>query len=194
MANSCGKKWKQWQFIFFGSKITADGDCSSETKRRVILGRRAMTNLVVVVQLPSHVHLFLPHGLQHARFHCPSHLPRFAQVCVCWIGDAIQPSHPLSPSSSFSLSQHQGLFQWVSCSHQVAKDWSFRQCIKKHKHHLADKSPYSHMYGFSSSHVWMLKLDHKEGWALKNWSFWTVALEKTSWESLGQQRDQTSQS
>ena len=32
---------------------------------------------------------------------------------------------------------------------------------------------------FSSSHVWMLELDHKEGWALKNWCFWTVVLEKT---------------
>ena len=34
-------------------------------------------------------------------------------------------------------------------------------------------------YGFSSSHVWMWKLDHKEDWALKNWCFWTVMLEKT---------------
>jgi len=53
----------------------------------------------------------------------PHHLPEFAQVHVHWISDVIQPSHPLLPSSSstFSLSQHQGLFQWVSCSHQVAK-------------------------------------------------------------------------
>ena len=51
------------------------------------------------------------------------HLPEFAQVRVHWIGDAIQPSHPLVPSSpsAFNLSQNQGLFQWVSCSHQVAK-------------------------------------------------------------------------
>ena len=34
-------------------------------------------------------------------------------------------------------------------------------------------------YGFSSSHVWMWELDHKEGWALKNWCFWTVMLNKT---------------
>ena len=34
-------------------------------------------------------------------------------------------------------------------------------------------------YGFSSSHVWMLELDYKESWALKNWCFWTVVLEKT---------------
>ena len=50
------------------------------------------------------------------------HLQEFAQVHVHWIGDAIQPSHPLSPSSpAFNLSQHRGLFQWVSSSHQAAR-------------------------------------------------------------------------
>ena len=44
--------------IFLGSKITADGDCSREINRRLLLGRKAMTNLVVVVQLPSCVQLF----------------------------------------------------------------------------------------------------------------------------------------
>ena len=39
-------------------------------------------------------------------------------------------------------------------------------------------------YGFSSSHVWMWELDHKESWALKNWCFWTVVLEKTLESSL----------
>ena len=49
-------------------------------------------------------------------------LPDFAQTCVHWVSDAIQTSHPLPPSSSlaFSLSQHQGLFQWISSLHQVA--------------------------------------------------------------------------
>ena len=51
------------------------------------------------------------------------HLPELAQIHVLWVDDAIQPSHPLlSPSPSDSrLSQHQGLFQRVSSSHQVAK-------------------------------------------------------------------------
>ena len=51
------------------------------------------------------------------------HLLEFAQVHVHWIGDAIQPSHPLSSPSppAFHLSQHQGLFQWVGCSYQVAE-------------------------------------------------------------------------
>ena len=51
------------------------------------------------------------------------HLPEFAETPVCWIYDANQPSHPLSSPSppAFNLSQHQGLFQWLSSSHQVAK-------------------------------------------------------------------------
>ena len=51
------------------------------------------------------------------------HLPEFAQTHVHWICDAIQPSHPLFPPSplALTLSQYQGLFLWVSSSHQVAK-------------------------------------------------------------------------
>ena len=49
----------------------------------------------------------------------------------------------------------------------------------KQRHHLANKSLYSQSYGFSSSHIWMWGLDHKEGWALKNWCFQTVVLEMT---------------
>ena len=51
------------------------------------------------------------------------YLPEFAQTHVHWMSDAIQPSHPLSSASppALSLSQHQGLFQWVGSSHQVAK-------------------------------------------------------------------------
>ena len=54
-----------------------------------------------------------------------------------------------------------------------------RQHIKKQRHYFANKCPYSQSYGFPSSHVWMWELDYKESWALKNWCFWTVVLEKT---------------
>ena len=54
-----------------------------------------------------------------------------------------------------------------------------RQHIKKQRHYFANKGPSSQRYGFSSSHEWMWKLDHKESWVLKNWCFWTVVLEKT---------------
>ena len=53
-----------------------------------------------------------------------------------------------------------------------------RQYIRKQRHHFADKVPYSQIYGFSSSHVQMWELDHKEGWVLNNWCLWTVVLEK----------------
>ena len=53
-----------------------------------------------------------------------------------------------------------------------------RQCIKKQRHYFAHKGLYSPSYGFSSSHIWIWELDHKEGWALKNWCFLTVVLEK----------------
>ena len=51
--------------------------------------------------------------------------------------------------------------------------------ILKNRHHFANKDLYSQSYGFSTSHVWMWELDHKEGWAPKNWCFQTVLLEKT---------------
>ena len=63
-----------------------------------------------------------PQRLQHTSLSAPDHVPEFSQVYVHWIDDAIQLPHPLLLSSSaFSFSQHQGLFQWISCLHQVAK-------------------------------------------------------------------------
>ena len=99
-------------FIFLGSKITADGDCSHKIKRHLLLGRKAMTNL----------------------------------------------------------------------------DSSGKQ-----RHHFANKGPYSQSCYLSSSLVQMWQMNHKESWALKNWFFWIVVLEKILEESLRQQ-DQTSQS
>ena len=57
-----GKQWKQCQTFFFGSKFTADGDCSHEIKRRLLLGRKVMTNLDSILKsrditLPTKVHL-----------------------------------------------------------------------------------------------------------------------------------------
>ena len=99
-------------FIFLGSRITADGDCSHEIKRHLLLGRKIMTNL-----------------------------------------DSLLKSRDIA---------NQG----------TSNQWFFKKpLIQTFK---ASKS-----YGFSSSHVWMWKLDYKECWAPKNWCFWTVVLEKT---------------
>ena len=72
------------------------------------------------------------------------------------------------------------------CSHEIKRlaPWKEsydkpRQRIKKQRHPFVDKCLYSQSYDFSSSHVWMWELDHKEGWKPKNWCFWTVVLEKT---------------
>ena len=53
-----------------------------------------------------------------------------------------------------------------------------RRQDKNQKHHLANKGPSSQSYGFSTSHVRMWELDHKKGWVLENWCFWTVVLRR----------------
>ena len=69
-----------------------------------------------------------PHESQHARPPVHHQLPEFTQAHIHRVCEAIQPSHPLSsPSpSAFNLSQHLGLFQWVSSSYQVAKVLKFQ--------------------------------------------------------------------
>ena len=89
--------------------------------------------------------------------------------------------------------QWQNLFSWAPKSPQVVTaatelkdacslEESYDQPrlhIKKKRHYFVNKVPSSQSSGFSSSHVWMWELDHKESWVLKNWCFWTVVLEKT---------------
>ena len=85
-------------------------------------------------------------------------LQEFTQTYVHWVSDAIQPSHPLSSPSppAFNLSQHQGLFQWVSSSHQVAKVLEFQL------QHLASKNS---LYLWNQIKIWKKllwfpRLDH----------------------------------
>ena len=59
-----------------------------------------------------------------------------------------------------------------------------RECIKKQRHYFTNKGPYSQRYVFSSTHVWIWELDHKESWVPKNWCLQTVVLEKTLESSL----------
>ena len=85
---------------------------------------------------------------------------------------------------------------WIpKCKHLFVEDeillfgWRVTATIN-----FADQGPSSQSYGFSSSHVWMWELDRKENWAKKNWYFLNCGVGEDSWESLGQQGDQTSQS
>ena len=80
-------------------------------------------DVTIVVWLLRCVRVCYPMDCSTPGFPILHHLLQFAQTHVHWVSDAIQPSHLLSPPSppAFSLSQHQGLFQWVGSSHQVAK-------------------------------------------------------------------------
>ena len=156
-------------FIFWGSKITADGDCSHEIKRCLLLGRKVMSNLESIfksrdITLPTKICLvkamvfpvvmygceswtvkkaecsvqfshsvvsdsLRSHETQNARPPCPSPTPRVHfNLCPSLTSDAIQPSHPLSSPSppAPNPSQHQGLFQYVNSSHEVAKVLEFQ--------------------------------------------------------------------
>ena len=76
----------------------------------------------------SHVWLTLSDPMNCSMPGFPIHhqLPEFTQTHVHWVGDAIQPSHPLSsPSPAFNLAQNHGLLKWVSSSLQVAKVLEF---------------------------------------------------------------------
>ena len=75
-----GKKWKQWQTLFlWGSKITADGDCSHEIKRRLLLGRKAMTNLDSILKSSD---IILPAKVRLVKAMV---FPVVVYGCKCWI-------------------------------------------------------------------------------------------------------------
>ena len=67
---------------------------------------------------------------------------------------------------------------------QAPKPSALTKSLENENGHDTIKGPSSQGYGFSSSYVWMWELDYEESWALKNWCFWTVVLEKTLEGSL----------
>ena len=93
---------------------------SNSNQNPVTIHPKTPVSLLLSFSHPVMSDSLRPHGLQHTK---PPYLPEFAQVHVHCIGDAIHPSHPPMPSSpsTLDLSQHQGLFQWVICSHQMIK-------------------------------------------------------------------------
>ena len=101
-----GKGETVMDFIFLGPRITADGDCSHEIKRHLLLGRKFSS----AESCPT---LCDPMDCSMPGFPVPHQFPEFTQTHVHCGGDGIQPSHPLSSPSppTFSLSQRQGLFR-----------------------------------------------------------------------------------
>ena len=108
-------------------------------KKCLLLGRKVMINLVqfssVAQSCPT---LCKPMNCSTPGLPVHHQLPEFTQTHVHWVGDAIQSSHPLSRPSppTLNLSQHQGLFRWVTSSHQVAKILEFQL-----QHHSFQRTP-----------------------------------------------------
>ena len=146
-----GKQWKQWQTLFLDSKITADGDCSHEIKRHLLLGRKIMTNLDSIFGEGNGT------PLQYSCLENPM------DGGAWW-------------AAVYGVAQSRTQLKWLSSSSSSS---SSRQHIKKQRHYFVYKGPFGQSYGLFSSHVWMWELDYKEGWAPKSWCFWTVVLEKT---------------
>jgi len=104
------------------------------------INTRQLSTILSSAQFSSVAQLCLtlrPHESHHPGLPVHHQLPEITQTHVHWVGDAIQPSHPLSSPSppALNLSQHQGLFQWVSSSHQVAKVLEFGFSISLSKEH-----------------------------------------------------------
>ena len=138
--NVITKYYKQQQYILIIKKNTnwckcipykhqAQGSCNVNINIKQFKIREnstVMDQFISVAQLCST--LCDPMDCSSPGFPVHHQLPELAQTHVHRVSDAIQPSHPLlSPSMpTFNLSQHQGLFQWVSSSHQVTKLLEFQ--------------------------------------------------------------------
>ena len=123
-------KCKQWQSLISGApKSLQMVTAAMKLKDASSLERKLWQ---ISVQFSSVTQLCLtlcnPMDCSTPGFHDHHQLPELAQTHVHWVGDMILPSHPLlSPSHpAFNLSQHQGLFKWVSSSDQVAKLLEFQ--------------------------------------------------------------------
>ena len=121
-----------------------------------------------------------PHGPQHARPPCPYQLLEFTQIHVHWVGDTIQPSQPLSsPSPIFNLSEHQGLFKWVSSSHQVAKVLEFSFSISPFNEYsglISFRMDWLDLFAVQGTLKSLLQLHSSKASILRHSAFFTVQL------------------
>ena len=135
---------------------------------------------VVIVQSLSHVQLFAAQWTATRQASLSfTNSRNLLKLHVHWINDAIQPSHLLSSPSppAFNLFQHEGLFQWVVSSHQVAKYWNFSFSI-------SPSNEYSGLISFKIDWFNLLAvqgtlkslLQHHSSKASAFWTSWTSAL------------------
>ena len=174
------------------SKITLDGDCSHEIERRFLHRRNAMINLNNVLKsrdITLVTKVCIVQAMAFPVHACPVvHLhPILCNAMGCSLLNfslhGIFPARTLEsiPISSYSRSSQPRDQTCVSCISCFGKRILYHWAIWE-------------VHDFSSSHVWMCALDHKEGWVPKNWCFKNCDARKDSWETLVLQGDQTSQS
>ena len=128
--SGCGKVWATPQACW-ASGGTKDSHLYRGSAKAPMPWRMCLLVVLKIIQFSSVTQSFPtlpPHGLQHAGLPVHHQLPEFTQTHVHRVGDAIQPSHPLSSPSppAPNPSQHWGLFQWVNSSHQVPKVLGFQ--------------------------------------------------------------------
>ena len=105
-------------------------------------------------------------------------LPESTQTHVHWVGDAIQPSHPLlSPAPlAFNLSQHQGLLKWVSSSHQVAKILEFQHQSFQHSGLISFRMDWLDLLAVQGTLKSLLQHHSSKASILQHSAFFTVQL------------------
>ena len=112
---------------------------------------------------------------------CPLEEKLWPTCCCCYVAsvmsNSVQPQR-LQPTRLCCPWDSPGKNTGVGCHFLLQYDLP-RWHMKKQRYYFASKAPSSLSYGFSSSHVWIWELEHKENWMLKNWCFWTVVLKKT---------------
>ena len=162
-------------FIFCGSKITADGDCSHEIKKHLLLGRKVMTKLDSILKsrdntLSTKVHLVKAMVFPVIMYGCESwtikkadhqRIDAFELWCrkrllrVPWNARRSNQSilKEISPGCSLEELMLKLKLQYFGDLMQSVDQ--HRQHIKKQRHYFVNKGPFSQGYGFSSGHVWM---------------------------------------
>ena len=152
-------------FIFLGSKITANGDCSHEIKRRLLFGRKAMTNLVKwseVAQLCLTLCDPMDYSLSGSSVH-----GIFQGRVLEWVAISF------SRASSYPGIKPRSPTLWADAlsSKPPGKPRQPRQHIKKQRYHFVNKCLHNQSSGFSSSHVWMWQLK-AECWRIDVFELW----------------------
>ena len=173
-----GKQWKQWQTLFLGgSKITADGDCRHEIKRRLLLGRKDMTDLGEVAQscptLCDPVDYVAYQASTSMRF---SRQEYWSGLLFRSPGDLPYPG--IEPGST-------ALEADALTSEPPGKPYRPRQYIKKQRHYFANKGLSLQQNGFSSSHVWMWESGYKKNLSAEELMLLNCGVGEDSSEFLG---------